>query len=234
MVPLTFRPKVPGRHPPQPVYGTSVHDAAVRLAGRVYDGMRVPKLREAVDPATGETLLVESYPHSIKHDNGVFWSSPVAETEHYAAVPWSPELWDRLYEAHGTDLHLFYYYDYFAPHLGTLRVALEHEAALVGTAPPAEQTTPENDPLDALREAVKSLRLKGNEAAIVQAICDAGGPVPLTRLAAKCKWMEPLETQWNPARYRLNRKLNPRGWNLTTLGRAAVAEQVPAIETERK
>lgn len=120
--------------PPDPIDGTSAHDVMVRLAGRVYDGLVVIRMREMTDPATGETFSGADYPHGYEYqdDDGetVRCPGPPA-VEHYTSAPWSAELWDRLYDAHFEELLTFCFSYAFNPHPGTLRVELEREGALV-------------------------------------------------------------------------------------------------------
>jgi hypothetical protein len=84
---------------------------------------------------------------------------------------------------------------------------------------------------DSLRKAAETLRLKGNEAAIITAIIDGGGRVPLKDLGVTLQWGAPFG-EWNAARDRLNKKLKKFGWRLRTHDRDAVAE--PTKPTARK
>jgi hypothetical protein len=82
----------------------------------------------------------------------------------------------------------------------------------------------ENPPgrVDELRGLIKALRLKGNDAKIVTAICNGGGEVPLKDLMVLFEWDKP--DIWNSARQRLNSKLKPKGWMLSTHDKKAIAE----------
>jgi hypothetical protein len=115
-------------------------------------------------------------------------------------------------------------------------VACEYIADLIARpADPGVSITNASDgPLQSLRIIAKKLRLKGNEATIISALCDEGGKVAVADLAVKCEWVPPYETQWNPARHRLNQKLAPHGWKINTESSEAVAARIPALESERK
>ena len=76
------------------------------------------------------------------------------------------------------------------------------------------------DPLAGLRELVVQLRLKGNDAIIINALCESKGEMPLKDLAVHCKWQPPF-TEWNSARCRLNKKLKKYRWELGTHDRNA-------------
>lgn len=138
---LQFPAPTPKMLPPDPIDGTSVHDVIVRLAGRVYDGLVVVRLREMTDPATGETYMGADYPHGYEYqdDDGATVRCPgLPAVEHYTAAPWSADLWDRLYDAHFDALFPFCFSYSFNPHPGTLRVELEREGSLVTDPVPAE------------------------------------------------------------------------------------------------
>jgi hypothetical protein len=83
------------------------------------------------------------------------------------------------------------------------------------------------DPMASLRQAAQELRLKGNEAIIVEQLCARGGRMPLADLAPKCEW-DNILSAWNPARIRLNKKLRKRGWQLSTHDKHAIAEPFPS------
>lgn len=133
---------------PDPVTGaTSVHDATVRLAGRVYDLLLVVKLYERIDPETGERSVFRNYPYGYEREvveiiNGkpvklkVTGMVNLPETEHYTAMPWTADLWNRLHELHAPELAAFAWSPAFNPHPGELRAELEREAALVPDAHP--------------------------------------------------------------------------------------------------
>ena len=89
-----------------------------------------------------------------------------------------------------------------------------------------EAPSPPPDTLATLKVAAKTLRLKGNEAEIINRLCSSNGRVPLADLAVECEWTDP-ETAWNPARVRLNKKLKKHGWALRTEDKHAVAVPLP-------
>jgi hypothetical protein len=89
-------------------------------------------------------------------------------------------------------------------------------------------------PLGRLQAAAVQLRLKGNEAAVITALCERDGTVPIADLAVGFEWDAPY-TAWNSTRVRLNRKLKGHGWRLETDDGAAVAKPIPrALEKRSK
>src|SRR5262249_2021875 len=88
------------------------------------------------------------------------------------------------------------------------------------TAPPPEEVTP----LAQLKALVDDL--KGNEAVIIDTICNSGGRVPLKDLGLKMKWKN-RQDNWNSAKNRLNPKLKEHGWRLGTENNHAVANKLP-------
>jgi len=103
--------------------------------------------------------------------------------------------------------------------------------AMLGTpatvlAPPTARTKATPDPFYALRALVKTLRLKGNEADTVLAICDANGAVPIANLAFQFTWDSPADN-WNSTRKRLNDKVAKHGWRFSTSDGSATVEQIP-------
>jgi hypothetical protein len=89
----------------------------------------------------------------------------------------------------------------------------------------AAEKTPTAEPgltgLAALRRFTDS-HMKGSERKIVLAVCDRpGARIPLKDLAALVDWEEPWADCWNSARRRINRKIEPIGWQLQTHDQAA-------------
>ncbi len=82
-------------------------------------------------------------------------------------------------------------------------------------------------PFDQLRAVALELKLAGNEARIVDALCRGGGRVPLAELAVVCEWLAPYGCTWNSARGRLNGKLHSSRWRLGTHDGCAIAQQLP-------
>jgi hypothetical protein len=88
-------------------------------------------------------------------------------------------------------------------------------------APPAatQQGEGENpktpdDPYADLRDFARS-KLKGQERAVIEALCDAGGELPIADLAVVdgVGWDDPFQG-FKGAQRRLNPKLKPKGWRL--------------------
>jgi len=75
-----------------------------------------------------------------------------------------------------------------------------------------------------LQEKTATLRLKGNEAIIIDTICKQNGEISLADLGAVLLWNAPF-TEWNSARSRLNKKLAKHGWKLETHDRTVKAHQ---------
>ena len=94
--------------------------------------------------------------------------------------------------------------------------------------PPADR---EPDRFAPLRALVDELRLSGNEAATVVAICDGNGRATITDRGVKFEWSNPLDN-WNSTRKRLNRKFKGRGLRFFTHDNRAAAE--PLVATGRK
>jgi hypothetical protein len=85
-----------------------------------------------------------------------------------------------------------------------------------------------------LRAAAEELSLTGNEAKIIDRLCQGGGNAPLTDIASVCKWDVgagkrggAIIPQWNSARFRLNKKLRKHRWRLVTNGRNVYAKPYP-------
>ena len=114
----------------QPVAGTSLHDAIVRPACRVYDQLGVVETREYTDPETGEVRegVVNQNAHEFP-DGRVVIGPPTCR--HYAELPWSDRLWERLREAHLEDLlSLAHSGVCDLPYRNTLLLGLDHEYSL--------------------------------------------------------------------------------------------------------
>jgi hypothetical protein len=86
-----------------------------------------------------------------------------------------------------------------------------------------EQPAP--DPFAPLRALVTSLRLKGNEAESVIAICDGNGRARVADLAVRFDWSNQVEG-WNNTRKRLKEKFRGHGWTFATESGNAVARQI--------
>jgi hypothetical protein len=77
-----------------------------------------------------------------------------------------------------------------------------------------EKPKPPDDPYADLRDFARS-RLKGQERAVIEALCDAGGELPIADLAVVdgVGWDDPFQG-FKDAQRRLNPKLKPEGWRL--------------------
>lgn len=82
------------------------------------------------------------------------------------------------------------------------------------------------DPYAALRAFARN-RLKGQERAVMEALCDAGGELPIADLALKdgLDWDNEFEGFKN-AQKRLNPKLKRIGWTLARQNNAAKLNQI--------
>ena len=80
-------------------------------------------------------------------------------------------------------------------------------------------------PFEGLRALVDRLHLKGNGATIVSVLCENNGRVPLKDFGLRFEW-DSTFSQWNPARDRLNKKLQKHGWWIETHDRTAIAKQI--------
>lgn len=80
--------------------------------------------------------------------------------------------------------------------------------------PPSQGATPPTDPYADLRRFAR-YELKGQERAVVDALCGEGGEVSIADLAVKegVGWGDPFQG-FKDARRRLNTKLKPQGWRL--------------------
>jgi hypothetical protein len=92
-------------------------------------------------------------------------------------------------------------------------------------AGPRDKRPEPETPFTRLKAVAKDLLLKGNELVIVNALADKGGTVPVKDLAVDLGWGPPY-SEWNPARYRLNKKLRKHLWRLETEGGQAVAKPI--------
>lgn len=80
-------------------------------------------------------------------------------------------------------------------------------------------------PYAALRAFARN-RLKGQERAVIEALCDAGGELSLSDMKTLCDWQDPIESAWNSLRIRVNKKLQSHGWKVRTQGRAAILKKL--------
>jgi hypothetical protein len=76
------------------------------------------------------------------------------------------------------------------------------------------------DPFVDLRRFART-ELKGQERAVIEALCDANGELSLADVKARCDWQDPIESSWNSLRTRLNKKLGRLRWRLITRDRTA-------------
>jgi hypothetical protein len=93
------------------------------------------------------------------------------------------------------------------------RLAIRPHSGLAGGAPRTGVASPA-DPFAGLRQFARGA-LKGQERAVVEALCDAGGELPITDLAVVdgVVWDVPFQG-FKEAQRRLNPKLKPEGWRL--------------------
>lgn len=75
-----------------------------------------------------------------------------------------------------------------------------------------------------LQEKTLTLRLKGNEAVIINTICKQNGEISLADLGTILRWNAPF-FEWNSARSRLNKKLAAYGWKIGTHDRIVKAHR---------
>jgi hypothetical protein len=77
------------------------------------------------------------------------------------------------------------------------------------------------DPYADLRRFARA-DLKGQERAVIESLCDAGGELTIADLAVKdgVGWSDPFQG-FKDAQRRLNPKLKPRGWRLERQNNAA-------------
>jgi hypothetical protein len=90
-----------------------------------------------------------------------------------------------------------------------------------------EKPKPPDDPYADLRDFACS-ELKGQERAVIEALCDAGGELTMADVKTLCEWEDPIDDAWNSLRKRLNNKIRPHGWNLETHDRRARLKQASA------
>lgn len=86
--------------------------------------------------------------------------------------------------------------------------------------------------MTSLRDAAEKLRLKGNEAKILDKLIRNNGSVRLADLCTACDWGS-KDSCWNSARVRLNKKLKKYRWRLSTLDAHAKAERIPDVSRNR-
>jgi len=88
---------------------------------------------------------------------------------------------------------------------------------------------------ESLRGLIGSLKLKGNERAVVEAICDGDGSASVEDLGVELEWMNP-DDNCNSTLKRLKPKLKRHGWQLYRHDGSARAEQIPnkTIRTSRE
>lgn len=125
----------------------------------------------------------------------------------------------------------------YAPHLsrwlvevrclvGDLVRVAERRREMARQAAPDEGGTPVVDPFAGLREFARN-QLKGQERAVIEALCSAGGEMPIADLAVKggIDWDNEVEGFRN-AQKRLNPKLKKIGWTMVRHDNAANLKQI--------
>jgi hypothetical protein len=110
---------------------------------------------------------------------------------------------------------------------GTETVTTETNAPADVIPPPKSGQSAPPTAFESLLALVKTLRLKGNEADAVTAICDGNGSVPIKNLAVRFEWSNPTDN-WNSLRKRLNQKFKRSEWRFSTVDNHATAERLPA------
>jgi hypothetical protein len=77
--------------------------------------------------------------------------------------------------------------------------------------------------------------LKGQERAVIEALCDAGGELPIADLAVEdgVSWDDPVQGFKNAQR-RLNRKLKLKGWRLERQNNAGFLKAVKGLKRVQK
>ena len=93
------------------------------------------------------------------------------------------------------------------------RDCLKQPAVPTNNTKQGEEENPPADTYADLRQFARAL--KGQERAVIEALCDAGGELPLGDLAVKdgVDWEDP-KGQFKNAQDRLNDKLPAQGWRL--------------------
>jgi hypothetical protein len=121
------------------VEGGSLHDAVVRFSWKICDRLCLAKLRPHTDPDTGETRYYPTYTHGHEYEDTieidgkqvatkVTCIGPRIEAYHYSEYPWTPEVWDRIYDEFGMNLCAYCLgCSWFNPHPGQLREGLIKE-----------------------------------------------------------------------------------------------------------
>jgi hypothetical protein len=97
--------------------------------------------------------------------------------------------------------------------------------ALVKQSPPTEEET---DFAVLLRFARD--KLTGKERAVIEAVCNAGGILPISDLAIKSgvNWKFDANKKFEDVQRRLNQKIKKIGWRLSRRGNAANLNAIPA------
>lgn len=95
----------------------------------------------------------------------------------------------------------------------------------------AGETPPAKDDYAKLRKFAGD-NLRGLGRAVIEALCNAGGELPLADIKALCKWPGSIDDSWNSLRKRLNKKITSLGYELTTHDRKARLGQTLPSSTE--
>ncbi|HMP00939.1 MAG TPA: hypothetical protein PKC45_00430 [Gemmatales bacterium] len=144
---------------------------------------------------------------------------------------WLPGTWTVL----RAKLAAFNWPDHGKLMLGVQRECLDAlqrlPRAAEAASPAAEQGeggTPPADPFADLRQYARA-ELKGQERAVIEALCDAGGELPIADLAVKrgVGW-DDVNKGFESAQRRLNPKIKKQRWKLTRQNNAARLTDIPA------
>jgi hypothetical protein len=103
--------------------------------------------------------------------------------------------------------------------------------AVAGEATQGQGHSPGTDPFADLRRFARD-RLKGQERAVIEALCTAGGELPIEELAIdpSVDWSDPFKG-FESAQRRLNPKIAKHGWRLTRQGNAAHLMNISPLKT---
>jgi hypothetical protein len=105
------------------------------------------------------------------------------------------------------------------------------ERAAAAPTKQGEGEKPPADPFAELREFAHA-HLKGQGRAVIEALCAAGGELPLADVKTLCDWQDPIDDTWNSLRQRLNAKIIVHSWKLVTHDRKARLEHATRTSAE--
>ncbi|MFO0938317.1 MAG: hypothetical protein U0798_17565 [Gemmataceae bacterium] len=121
------------------ILGTSYHDCVIRFACKVYGSLQILKQVEHIDEE-GKKQTVSEYSYLFEKDDISIVEGKLCNSKticigpskriHFSLVPFTPTVWDELYDRYQSSLKLLAFDDLFSPSPGKMSIDIDHEFSI--------------------------------------------------------------------------------------------------------